>query len=66
MDLVSRKILATIVVCSMLLAGCTSESGEDSPELGEEVVGNEDIDPPVDEILEIGGITGNEDNAEKV
>ena len=38
MDLVSRKILATIVVCSMLLAGCTSESGEDNLESGEEVV----------------------------
>ena len=55
MDLVSRKILATIVVCSMLLAGCTSESGEDNLESGEEVVENEEIVSPADEILEVGG-----------
>ena len=55
MDLVSRKILATIVVCSMLLAGCTSESGEDNLESGEEAVENEEIVSPADEILEVGG-----------
>ena len=61
MDLGSRKILATIIVCSMLLAGCTTEPSADNDEQGEEIVETSDFDndndsgPVFEEIIEVGG-----------
>ena len=60
MYLGNRKILAIIIVCSMLLAGCTTEPSEDNDEQGEEIVDTSDFDNDNDsgsdseEIIEVG------------
>ena len=61
MNLDKRKILASIIVSSMLLAGCTAESSVDNDESLEEISETPDtgdgIDPgsAPEEIIEVGG-----------
>ena len=61
MDLGKRKILAIIVVSSMLLAGCTAESSIDDEESGEEILDTPDTGDDIDsgssleEVIEVGG-----------